>query len=100
MRWFAQFLGALEDESTQKGWKGGEGGLQNDLHRVPPTQKGPARTVSQLKAAVPSTWCQSLLCGLCCRSLRVHRSAHQNLVLSQSGRKADFRCARKLNWAT
>jgi len=48
---------------VRQGWKGGVGGLQNHLHIVPPTQKGTARTVSQLKAAIPSAWCRSLLCG-------------------------------------
>jgi hypothetical protein len=45
------------------------GGLQFKLHRIPPTQQVPARTVSQLKAAVRGNWCQRLLCGLSRRSL-------------------------------
>jgi hypothetical protein len=45
MRWFAQFLGALGGQSAQEGWKGGVGVLQYKLHRVPPTQKGPARAI-------------------------------------------------------
>jgi hypothetical protein len=52
MRWFAQFLGALEDDSTQKGWKGGEGGLQNDLHSVPPTQQVPSRPIGLCREVV------------------------------------------------
>jgi hypothetical protein len=46
----------------------------------------------RVKADLRCTVHEFTHCGLCCRSLRVHHSPPQNLVLGQSGRIAALRC--------